>query len=258
MKKRRKGFRSPVGTTLLFMAALLLLMTGAIGGVRATPQIFNPDFYYGGLEMDEIGVTLMENGIAVSNRDYSKESESFVGTVKGTLLANLLPSGEHVKPGYPYDEVLTVYNSGAIPTCVRVTVYRYWVDENGNKYDGLPTGLIDLHYTADSGWLHDSSSDTNERTVYYYSSVLGSGETTAPLTDTLTIGSGILDYAEKHLTKLDDGTELYTTSWVADGKSIRIEAEVNAVQNHNLSSAVKSAWGLTDGEIRAIGLNLGD
>lgn len=258
MEKRKNRLRSPFATTLLFAAALLLLMVGAVGGVRATPQIFNPDFYYGGLELDEIGVTLCENGVAVSNRDYSGDAESFVGTVKGTLLQNMLASGEHVKPGYPYDEVITVYNSGAIPTCVRVTVYRYWLDEDGNKYDGLPTDLIDLHYTPGSVWLHDRNSDTRERTIYYYANVLEPGEATAPLTDFLTLDASVLDYAVKQQTTLDDGSVVYTTVWAADGKSFGLEVEVNAVQNHNAPKAVRSAWGLTNNEINAIGLQLTD
>ena len=50
MKRKRNLFHSPLGTTLLFVTAILLLLTGVVGGVRAAPQIFNPDFYYGGLD----------------------------------------------------------------------------------------------------------------------------------------------------------------------------------------------------------------
>ena len=65
MKKMRSFFHSAMGTTFMFMLAVLLLMTGTIGGVRATPQIFNPDFYYGGLELDEKTVILSVHAIII-------------------------------------------------------------------------------------------------------------------------------------------------------------------------------------------------
>ena len=131
MKKIRSFFRSPMGTTFMFMMAVLLLMTGTIGGVRATPQIFNPDFAYSGVELDQIGITLVENGNPVSSRDYNKDKEDFDYSSNssdpkmGTLLANML-GNEKLKIGKNYPEVLTVKNSGTITEYVRVTVYKYW------------------------------------------------------------------------------------------------------------------------------------
>ena len=123
MKKIRAFSRSPMGTTLMFMVAVLLLMTGTIGGVRATPQIFNPDFAYGGVELDQIGITLVESvdgeWTNVSWRDYDKDSESFVVNSNssdpkmGVILQNLdnmIPAGEQFKIGYAYPDVLAVKN----------------------------------------------------------------------------------------------------------------------------------------------------
>ena len=269
MKKIRSFFRSAMGTTFMFMLAVLLLMTGTIGGVRATPQIFNPDFYYGGLELDEIGITLLENGVAVSSRDYNKTRQAFdvasnntSNAEQGILLANML-GNEKLKIGYAYPERLSVRNTRIIPEYVRVTVYKYWVsvDEQGKEtrfdaYDAegkeILNKLIELHFREDNGWVIDHSSDTKERTVLYYKHLVQPGKDTADFTDTLTINNRIVDYGKKVPT---DNTGLsWTWSWVADGLEFRIEVEADGVQNHNARAAMKSAWGLTDAQINSFGI----
>ncbi len=274
MKKIRSFFHSAMGTTFMFMLAILFLMTGTIGGVRATPQIFNPDFYYGGLELDEIGITLLENGLPVSSRNYNQADQKFDISSndkdpnkqdQGILLADMLKNEAEgkLKIGATYDESLSVKNSGKIPEYVRVTVYKYWVsvDDKGNEkrfdaYDAegkeILNKLIDLHFLEDNGWVIDHSSDTKERTVLYYQTKVPSGETTNPFTDTLRIDDKIIDYGIKVPT---DNTGLsWTWSWVADGLEFRIEAEADGVQDHNARAAMKSAWGLTDAQINNFGI----
>ena len=194
MKKMRSFFHSAMGTTFMFMLAVLLLMTGTIGGVRATPQIFNPDFYYGGLELDEIGITLLENGSPVSSRNYNKTKQAFDvssnntnNAEQGILLAGMLGS-EKLKIGKAYPESLSVRNTGLIPEYVRVTVYKYWVsvDEKGNEtrfdaYDAegkeILNKLIDLNFLqgSDKDWVIDPGATTKERTVLYYKHLLDKG-----------------------------------------------------------------------------------
>lgn len=275
MKKIRTFSRSPMGTTLMFMVAVLLLMTGTIGGVRATPQIFNPDFAYSGVELDQIGITLTERvgetWNDVSWRNYDKDSESFISNSNssdpkmGAILQNLIPAGEKLKLGYKYPAVLAVKNSGTISEFVRVTVYKYWVsvDASGNEtrfdaYDSsgqdVVNELIDLHFLTGNGWVKDDSSKTKERTVLYYQNKIASGASTTPFTDTLRIKDDILDYGVKVPT---DSTGLsWTWSWVVDGLEFRIEAEADGVQDHNARAAMKSAWGLTDAQIDAWGIDV--
>lgn len=268
MKKMRSFFRSSMGTTFMFMLAVLLLMTGTIGGVRAAPQIFNPDFAYSGVELDQIGITLRENGKDVSSRDYNKKTEVFdyksnssdpkMGTLVGSMLINKEGKEEKLKLGKEYEEKLSVYNSGSIPEFVRVTVYKYWVDDKGNRFDAynskgedIINGLIKLHFLEKDGWVIDKNATTKERTVLYYQNLLNPGKSTPDFTDTLTIDSSIMDYA-----KVTTETKGNTVSWVADGMTFMIEAEADGVQNHNATAAVKSAWGLTDADITRLGLKL--
>ena len=271
MKKMKSFFRSSMGTTFMFMLAVLLLMTGTIGGVRATPQIFNPDFYYGGLELDEIGITLLENDAPVSSRNYNKTKQAFDvssndtnNAEQGILLAGML-GNEKLKIGKAYPESLSVRNTGLIPEYVRVTVYKYWVSVDKDKketrfdaYDAkgeeLLNKMIELHFLEGGDWVIDHGADTKERTVLYYKHLLETGkdkDTTTPFTDTLTINNAILDFGVKDPIEKDaNGNVLsWSWSWVADGLEFRIEAEADGVQNHNARAAMKSAWGLTDAQI---------
>jgi hypothetical protein len=272
MKKIRAFSRSPMGTTFMFMLAVLLLMTGTIGGVRATPQIFNPDFYYGGLELDEIGITLLENGEPVSSRNYNQGKQAFdvssnntSNTEQGILLANML-GNENLKIGYVYPERLSVQNTGVIPEYVRVTVYKYWIDGKGNRFrafdkqgnDMMINNLIDLHFLEGNGWTIDTNAQTAERTVLYYHNVIAPGpENKVDFADTLRIDNRILDYGMKVPVSSANSKEMsWTWTWVADGLQFVIEAEADGVQNHNARAAVKSAWGLTDNDISRLKLNI--
>ena len=57
-------------------------------------------------------------------------------------------AGEKLVPGKAYPEALSVKNSGTIDQYVRVMVYRYWVDKEGNKTTELSPELIDLNLTG--------------------------------------------------------------------------------------------------------------
>ena len=115
-------------------------------------------------------------------------------------------------------------------------------------------GLIKLHFREDNGWVIDHTSDTKERTVLYYKNIVGTEpdkNETLPFADYLIIDNAIIDYAK--VTTTTDGN---TVTWVADGMKFMIEADVDAVQDHNGRAAIKSAWGLTDGDITRLGLNI--
>lgn len=270
MKKLRSFFRSPMGTLFTFMLAVLFLMTGTIGGVRAAPQIFNENSGYGGIQLDAIGVSLIEKtgdnaaekvGSRDYSRDYSNDStskEDFVEDGSHVLLAKLLGSDDKIQLGRKYSEQLHVKNTGNIPEFVRVTIYKYWADSNGNKTeatDKLSPDLIDLHLVTGSEWIEDTrpGSKTRERTVLYRTSVLSPTEESGIFADTLTIDSKIIDLVDiktSTTTTTSNGhTITESVTWLAkDGYQFWIEVEVDAVQNHNAKDAVRSAWGLTESD----------
>lgn len=221
---------------MLGLSAVLLL-GGAIGTARAVPLI-ESQYYTAGVQLYDIGVTLLENGTAVGSRDYVPNSDYVWAEGYGTLLGHLLKEGESFRLGWTYPEALSVRNSGNIDEYVRVNVYKYWIDKNGQKIQTLSPERIQLHVTPGSGWVVDTSASTTERTVLYYTQVLPVGATTPAFTDTLKV-DGELPY----LVKQSEANGVITTTYDYDGVSFQIEAEVDAVQTHNAEQAIWSAWG---------------
>ena len=226
MSKLKKFVSSPRVTLVLFVLAAALLLFSGIGGARAALTYYVDNPFTAQISVDSIGVTLMENGEAVAAD----------GSV-GVLLGNMLAGDETIKPGKAYDEVLSVYNSGAIDQFVRVSIYKYWQDADGKACD-LSPALIGLGLTG-SGWVVDESASTPERTVLYYTSVLPAGGVSAPLSDKLTIS----DMLVTKVTATENADGVYTIAYDYDGVSFHIEATVDAVQSHNAEDAILSAWG---------------
>lgn len=290
MKGFKKWITSPIATIVLFVTAAGLLLFSTIGGARAAFLAIS-ETYSGQVEMYDIGVSLMEKSAhdeeaeIVAYRNYEKNSQDewreTPGKV-GKLLENLLASNEEFVPGKTYSEEISVKNTGTINEWVRVTIYKYWLDPNGNKvvpynkeWDaeikngtralpegmimadegnlatyGLSPELIKITYAnEDEGngqgdWILDkeASTETEERTVYYYNKLLKAGEDTTktPLTSALTIDKSVADKVKQ--TPEDDGKTIVTT-FVYDGWQFCVEADVDAVQERNAVEAIKSAWG---------------
>lgn len=266
MKKPKKTL-SPVVTIVTFVLGLVLLFSGSIGGARAALTYYSEN-YTSRVQMFDIGVTLLENGEKISYRDFNGERNEW-SEASGALLEHLLPEGEKaIKLGQTYKEELKVQNTGTINQYVRVTIYKYWVDVKEETIDGetvltdggkrrdLDTDYIDLNVLTDTGWIEDTASSTDERTVLYYSRLLEAGQESALFADTLTINDDIATIGshtdEKTVTRADGRTyTTYTTTYDYNGVKFCIEARVDAVQEHNAQDAIWSAWGkrvtITDG-----------
>lgn len=266
MKNLKKWITSPIATVILFVAAAGLLLFSTIGGARAAFLAIS-ETYTGQVEMYDIGVSLLEKSAQdeqpkeVAHRNYIKNSQDQWDETKGVLLSNLLAKGEEFVPGKEYTEELSVANTGTINEWVRVTIYKYWTDPQGNKVftdanakgestPGLAPSLIKLTpANVDTGdgsgaWILDTeaSSQTEERTVYYYNKLLNSGTdtTSTPLTSTLSVDTSVAKKVTQ--TTSDDGKTI-VTSYDYDGWRFCIEATVDAVQERNAVDAIKSAWG---------------
>ena len=234
---KKKNRRSLWRTVLLFAVAVGLLTLGSVGTSRAVALITS-EYYSGGVELYDIGITLVENGTAVSKRSYAPNSRYIWDESFGALLSNLLGEGESFHMGQTYPEVLTVTNSGTIDEFVRVSIYKYWVDASGRKLTTLAPDTIDLKLVTGGDWVIDDAASSSERTVLYYTSVLPAGETTTPFTETLTVDAELPFKA--HQTYADG---VYTTTYDYQGVTFQIDVQADAVQTHNAEPAVRSAWG---------------
>lgn len=240
--KIRKFITSPAGTMGAFALAVVLLACSSVGGARAALTYYS-ETYTSRVQMYDIGVTLLENDKEVSWRNYDsrKDNGSWLEE-KGVLLENMVPEGEKFKIGAWYPEELKVLNSGTINQYVRVSLYKYWLDENGEKVQTLTPDLIDLELKTDNGWMIDEESSTDERTILYYSRVLETGETSPAFSERLKIDQSVTSKVTQTTEKTANGSKIITT-YDYDGVQFCIEATVDAVQEHNVEDAVWSAWG---------------
>ena len=235
MKKKKKSF--PKKPALILTAAALLLVGSTVGSTRAALTYYSEN-YSAQMNMQSIGVSLLENDKVVSSRDYVS-NDKWKGTSQGTLLTNLLGKDETFTPGKKYNEAISVKNSGTIDTFVRVIITKSWQDKEGKKNPKLSPDLIELNFLTDNGWQIAKDQSTTERTVLYYTKAVAAGDSTPALSDTIRIKPSIAKDVTKHV---DDNTITYTYKY--NGYTFHIDAEVDAVQTHNAKDAIKSAWGV--------------
>lgn len=235
MKKKKKSF--PKKPALLLTASALLLIGSTVGSTRAALTYYSEN-YSAQMNLQSIGVSLLENEKTVSSRDYVSNDE-WKGTAEGELLTGLLGKDDTFTPGKKYNEAISVQNSGNIDTFVRVIITKSWQDKEGQKNTSLSPDLIELNFLTDNGWQIAANQSTTERTVLYYTNAVAAGDTTPALSDTLRINPSIAADVTKHT---DGNTITYTYKY--DGYTFHLDAEVDAVQTHNAKDAIKSAWGV--------------
>ena len=254
-KQRRPiGVRTPLALSLV---AAVLLVFSAANSSRAALTYYSEN-YSAEFQMFDIGVTLLENGEEVSWRNYTQKDDVWQEG-GGELLTHLLDgeAGGKIQPGKAYGEKLSVRNSGSIDQYVRVTLYRYWEDKDGNRVTDVPPGLIELGLAGD-GWVEDPSAGTEERVVLYYTGILPAGQETPALSETLTIKEEAAFMTAGRGGQGSEGTDGGSGNSPAyryNALRFVLEAEVNAVQTHNAEDAIKSAWGVdvsvgADGSLR--------
>ncbi|MBR3234014.1 MAG: hypothetical protein IKG11_00185 [Atopobiaceae bacterium] len=234
----KKFLGSPIATVALFVAAAALIGYGGIKGVQAAPRV-QSELFGVQVELDHIQTSLTENG-QIAEGDGDLLGQRFFDANDD------LSDASQFKVGKAYNEVLAVQNTGTIDQYVRVTVRKYWYEEEqgadgvAKKRVNLDPSLINLHFVTDDGWVIDEKASTPERTVLYYQGIVGSeqdsesGEpsSTSPFVDKITISSDVLTQ---------------TTDKNLDYENLRfcVEAEVDAVQTHNGDEAMRGVWGRT-------------
>lgn len=233
---KKKG----ISYVLLALAAVLLLGS-AIGSTRAALTYYS-DNYVAEITVSQIGVSLLENGQEVSRRDYNQDTWEVStnrggDSVSGALLQNMLPEGEKLALNKPYEETLTVKNTGSIDTYVRVRIYRYWM-MNGAKVTALSPDLIDLNFVNEANWVKNPK-QTAECTELFYKGILPSGEETEAFADSVRIDGEVASEVT-----VETKGNVITTTYKYDGVEFHVDVEVDAVQTHNAQDAIKSAWGV--------------
>lgn len=228
MKKLKTFLSASKANVAVFTLVAVLILTATIGAASAAVA-YVAETYANRVDIYDIGVSIIENNERISWRNYVSRTDSEWDEYAGTLLENMLASGENLTLGKAYQENLSIRNSGTINEYIRVSIFKYWVDEEtGVKQSNLNPDYIDLHLIGlDQNWLEDVSAKTAERTVLYYNRRLNSGEETPAFSDTITISPGLYKYGDAY-----------------DGKKFVVEINVDAIQEQNGQDVARSAWGI--------------
>ena len=157
----------------------------------------------------------------------------------------MIKADKKLLPGKTYPEVLAVRNTADINEYVRVSVFKYWLDENGNKFADMNSDWIELGFVTDGKWSIDKGSSTEERTVLYYSDPVAPGKETTEFLESVTINDVILTKVSQS-TSVQNNVTVIKTTFIYNGKQFCIEVLVDGVQDHNADQAKLSAWGVND------------
>ena len=257
---------------LLSAVAALLMTTGEIDETRSAFE-YESELYKGQVEMKNIGLTLRENGVNIATRDnLIQPANSSDGTKAndwyqwdnferdnshGILQGPVFAEGNYLHLGQPYEEALSVYNSGSIPTYCRMIIRRYWTegltanedpddpDRLRGKRLNLDPRLIDIKLTGN--WIEDTTwADDNEHPetiVLFYPYILQPQEESLPATSQIIIDGFLATKATQYITTNANGSKTIKTVYDYDGIQFNVEVEAEAVQTHNASPAMISAWG---------------
>ena len=223
MKREREKAGKFLPARFLVPAALLLALS-TLGSSRAALSYYSEN-YQARMERYHLGTALIENGEEVSFWTYDEETGEWEGKSPGKLLEGLEEEGSLI-PGKEYQEELRVKNTGSVDAYVRVILYRSFRDGLGEKAPGVDPGLMRIGF-AGNGWEADEETATRERMILYYREPLKPGETTEPLTKSISLNGDIL--------RLGLGEE---------SLEAELRAEADAVQARQGEKAVRSAWGV--------------
>ena len=159
-------------------------------------------------------------------------------------------------------DVPTIYieteNGSNINEYVRLTVRKYWVDSKGNKNTSMDPELIKLTYGSkayNSGaWQKNDAEHTAESDTYYLTNMLKGNATSPLLFDTLQIDTKVYQLGNKETTTTrktpenpgEGEVQVITYKYDYDDFTFYIEADVQAIQTHNVNDAIGSLWGVNN------------
>ena len=265
MKKKTSLSKLTIG---LLLASLVMLGVGGAMSTKAALTYFSED-YISDFELDHLHVHLIENGVDVCHENNGDETVHGAKKYKGNLVEYLgYKNDEHyedapgyklgtpgtVEPGKTYKEEISCSNGQDINQYVRLTVKKYWV-KDGKKNTKLSPDLIKLTYNGKEYnsdlWQVNSAEHTTESDTYYLTKMLPANEASGLLFNELTIDKSVADKAnmtvsEKETKEGSKTVKVVTYTYDYNDYTFYIEANVQAIQTHNVNDAIESLWGVTN------------
>lgn len=183
----------------------VLVVGGSIAFFRAETNATSP------MSSTSLGIELKEG----------KTEEGSQTLKDGTIVL------DNVAPGAKIDKQLYVENIKESPSYVRVTLTKYWEDNEGNKLPEKEAEQIILNQLNKDNWIIQEDEDNGEVVYMYYQLPIDSGETTTDFLNQVQIAtSGAA---------LDNSY----TNLVA-----KVDVEVDAIQEYAAHDAILAEWGL--------------
>lgn len=136
---------------------------------------------------------------------------------------------DKVSPGDEIQRPLYVENVKDSSSYIRVTLTKFWQDENGKKLPEKDAKEIIINVLDDKNWIIDDKSDQeNGEVVYlYYRLPIASQEETTNFLDSIQVSK--------------DGKTLGNSY---AGLSAVVDVEVDAIQQYAAQEAILAEWGL--------------
>lgn len=182
-----------------------------------------------------LAVSIIGGSIAYFRADSDAKNPITAGNLgvelqlKKDNLDNIVDNGLVVSgamPGDTYEYPLQAYNDGDFDSYIRITLTKYWENENGEKSFDADASKIQLNLNRDE-WIVDDSDINNEVVYCYYKKPVSAKTATSQVVDSISIGN---------LTNKD--REVYSAL------QLEVDVEVDAIQKVAAQDAMLAEWGL--------------
>lgn len=263
MKKKVKFSKR---TTALIIAAVLLFAGGGVAGTKAALNI-RSELYRAHFYLNHLQVHLLENGEDVCGGHNDLDGSSKVtGNLATSLGYQSISEPGAVDPGKLYEERIAAQNGNNVDEFVRLTIRKYWVqtgkakdgtyfiktDKKGNpvKAENMDPKWIHLTYNGSEAgnteaWTENKSEATDESRTFYLKKDLDPNKPSADLFNKIMIDPKVAEIGRVD-EKTDGNKTIYTYIYKYDGCAFFIEADVQAIQTHNATQAIRSQWGVSN------------
>lgn len=211
---------------VLILSALLIVLVGMIAVLRSgrtQAVLTESEEQTLDIVMSELDVTLLENG---------EDTD--------TLFSEWADAD--LDPGYPYEDKISVKNSGEYDEYVRVIVKKYWKGSDDKRVDLSPKYIC---LVPGTGWQENTKEQTEEQSVWYCLDYVAVGNESSLLFTGFYIDGEIFTNVGKNITTTTENN-VTTITFDYDDLTFVVEMEAQAIQYNSADKAVLSAWGVTN------------
>lgn len=181
---------------VLIIIGLVLILTITVGGTYAVFQADGQD---------------VTTQLTTTSLDISLEGDTSQIEFEGLV------------PGQTVQKQLSVQNTKETSLYTRVTIKKYWLNNNGEKDFETSATSLQLNYNQNE-WLEEYIDDNGEEVILYYKMPLAQNQKTENFLESLIV--------PKNLGNIDQG------------KKFVLDIKVDAIQEYNIKDAMLAQWGV--------------